>query len=324
VNEWQKDHPVMPPGDRNWQRATWYTGITAAWKSTGDRRFLEQAAQWGARHAWQPGTEPYGMNRLFCSQTWLELYFLKKDPAMIRPTVEWLDTSHPLSPGGARRWYLEADYGYVDTIYGAPTLAMLARATGNPRYLEIMHAFFEDITGELLDKEAGLYYRDRRFIGKKTAAGKKILWSRGNGWAFAGIARVLDYLPPRDPSRPRYEGIFRRMAVELVKRQGADGMWRPNLDDPEHIAAPESSGTGFFCFGLAWGIRNGLLERGEYLPAAATAWQALVRNVSAEGKVRWGQQVSDSPKAVGEENTHEYVTGAFLLAASEIYALAAK
>ena len=39
-----------------------------------------------------------------------------------------------------------------------------------------------------------------------------------------------------------------------VKRQGADGLWRENLDDPNQIPSPETSGTGFFCFGLAWGI----------------------------------------------------------------------
>jgi len=57
--------------------------------------------------------------------------------------------------------------------------------------------------------------------GQVSPNGKKIFWSRGNGWVFAGIARILEYLPKRDPQRGEYIAIFRRMAAELVKRQPA-------------------------------------------------------------------------------------------------------
>src|SRR5205823_2081177 len=134
----------------------------------------------------------------------------------------------------------------VDSLYGAPGLAMLAKATGDPRYLEAMHAFFANLSAELLDKKAGLYYRDFRFVGQKTSHGKKILWSRGNGWAFGGLARMLEYFPQSDPHWREYLRAFRRMASELVKRQAADGLWRANLDDPLDSTTPETSGTGFF------------------------------------------------------------------------------
>jgi len=42
VNSWQLAHPVMKPDDRNWKRATWYTGVVAAWIATGDKSFLRQ------------------------------------------------------------------------------------------------------------------------------------------------------------------------------------------------------------------------------------------------------------------------------------------
>lgn len=325
ADAWQKAHPVMKPDDRNWERATWYTGVLAAWKATHHRRFLDQALGWGRQQAWQVGTESAGANRLFCVETWAQLYFVKKDRAMIAPSIRWLATPAPNSPAGAQRWYLspyEDKSVYVDSLYGAPALAMLAQATGDRKYIDIMNAFFDDVTGQLFDREAGLYYRDPSYIGQRTASGKKILWSRGNGWAFAGIARVLDYLPPNHPSRPRYLEIFRRMAAELVKRQGADGLWRVNLDDPRQFPNPETSGTGFFCFGLAWGINHGVLNRRQYLPAVAKAWAGLTRSLSPEGEVLWGQQVDAAPHRVTRQSTHEYVTGAFLLAGSEVYKLA--
>jgi rhamnogalacturonyl hydrolase YesR len=331
ANSWQMAHPVMKPDDRNWERATWYTGVMAAWKATKDRSFLDQALEWGRQHEWQVGTEAAGANRLFCVETWAEIYFVKKDSAMIEPAIKWLATPDPISPAGSRQWYVDP-YGdshnkvlgsvYVDSLYGASALAMLAKATGDQKYVNIMNAFFDDVTGQLLDKESGLYYRDPRFIGQQTANGKKIFWSRGNGWAFAGIARVLEYLPKNHPSRQHYLEIFRRQAAELIKRQGADGLWRVNLEDPDQFPNPETSGTGFFCFGLAWGINHGVLNRKEYLPAVEKAWAGLTQSLSSEGKVLWGQQVDGEPHLVARESTHEYVTGTFLLSGSEIYNLA--
>jgi len=323
VNDWQRIHPIMPPDDRNWERATWYTGVMAAWKTTHDRGFYDQALAWGRQHHWQVGTEADGANRLFCVETWLELYLQEQDRAMLQPAIQWLNTDAPNSPGGAKVWYLEHGLRYADSLYGAAALAMLWLATGDQKYRRIMRDFFDDVTQELFDRESNLYYRDKRFINRQTANGKKVFWSRGNGWVFAGIARLLDYLPKDDPQRTEYLSLFRKMAAELVKRQAGDGLWRPNLDDPDDIPLPETSGTGFFCFGLAWGINQGVLDRAEYLPAVERAWVVLARNVSPEGKVLWGQLVDEQPNMLKQENTHEYVTGAFLLAGSEVFRLAA-
>jgi rhamnogalacturonyl hydrolase YesR len=198
---------------------------------------------------------------------------------------------------------------------------MLARVPGKQEYLTTMRAFFDDVSGELWDQESGLYYRDPTYIGKRTAHGRKVFWSRGNGWAFAGIARILEYLPRNDPERPKLLAIYRRMASELIKRQSPDGFWRANLDDPEDVPNPESSGTAFFCFGLAWGMNHHILDRRTYLPATKNAYAALAAAVSPEGKVQWGQQVDARPNPAQRASTHEYVTGAFLLASGEVYKL---
>ena len=152
VNSWQLAHPVMKPDDRNWERGTWYTGVMDAWKSTHDAVFLDQALAWGRLHAWQVGTEPDGANRLFCVETWAELYLAQHDHAMIEPALKWLATPDPLTPAGAKQWYIDnykANHGfvYVDSLYGASALAMLAKATGDAHYLDIMNAFFDDVTG---------------------------------------------------------------------------------------------------------------------------------------------------------------------------------
>ena len=112
------------------------------------------------------------------------------------------------------------------------------------------------------------------------------------------------------------------MAAAIVKRQQPDGFWRANLDDPQEFPTPETSGTGFFCYGLAWGIRSGVLEPRRIPSSATKAWRALAASVSPEGKVQWGQNVGDRPEAVKKSDTREYVTGTFLLAGSEMLRLA--
>jgi len=318
ANDWQTAHPRMKDGDRNWERGTWFTGVMAAYKASGDEKFLKQALEWGRKHEWQVGAGRAGANKLFCVETWAELFFLKKDKAMLEPAVRWLDTAEPNSPAGAKRWYLERDHTYADSLYGAPALAMLAKATGDKKYLDIMHAFFWDVADELLDKQDGLFYRDKHFIGKKTKNGKKVFWSRGNGWVLGGIARILEYLPEDSSQRPRYVELLKTMSAAIAKCQGADGLWRPNLADPDDVAVPETSGTGFFCYGMAWGINRGLLDRETYLPVVKKAWAGLAKSVSPEGMVRWGQPVGAQPAAVEEGLAHEYVTGTFLLAGSEM------
>jgi unsaturated rhamnogalacturonyl hydrolase len=322
ANGWQVAQAHPEADGHDWIPATWYTGVMAAYLATGEPAYLGQARRWAKDQAWQPGTETAGANILTCTQTYLELYFLDHDRRYVAPTIAWLDSGSPKTPSGAQVWYLDGNR-YADSLYvGAPPLAMLAKATRNPKYLAWMNAFFWDVHGELFDRDSGLFYRDKTFIGVRTAAGRKVLWSRGNGWVFASLPRILTYLPAEAPERGRYEALFRTMAASLSGRQQDDGLWRPNLDDPKDLPMRETTGTGFFCYGLAWGVRTGLLAREPYLSAARQAWLGLTANVSPEGQVLWGQDVDDRPEAVAEKTTRAFVTGTFLLAGSEMVRLA--
>jgi rhamnogalacturonyl hydrolase YesR len=111
------------------------------------------------------------------------------------------------------------------------------------------------------------------------------------------------------------------MAESLAKRQQADGFWRSNLDDPEQYPMKESSGTGFFCYGIAWGINNGILDRERFLPVIKKAWTALASIVNEDGQVGWSQPSGGGPGKVVEPDTSKFGTGIFLLAASEMFLL---
>lgn len=354
VNGYQLANP-WKEFDDNWIRGTYYAGVIACYQATGDKKFLKQCDELGDRLKWQlprlkPDQTASGVNLLTLGQTWLESYLISRKKSKIQPLIAHLDHPGIRNPvSNPLEWYFESGRRYVDGLFtGPPTLAMLYSITRSEKYLYWMEACFWDVYGELYDQEEGLFYRDVRYMPgysvkkdarylrpdsiphseartsyayQRTATGAKVIWSRGNGWAFAGIARILKYLPKDYPNSERYLKVYLRMAEELMKRQQPDGFWYQNLADPLDYAIPESSGTGFFTYGLAWGINQGLLDREEYLPVVQKSWAALVSAVSGDGKVQWGQPVGSAPYKVLKEDSHEYVSGTFLLAASEVYKL---
>jgi rhamnogalacturonyl hydrolase YesR len=344
VNNYQYTHP-WTENDDNWIRGTYYTGVMAAYQATGEKKYLQQCNAWGEKLQWKipalkRASRSSGANIMTCSQTWLESYMVQQKKYKIQPTIDHLESLELKNPVNCPLdYYYEDGRRYVDALYVCPpAFAMLNKITKDPKYLNWMDSFFWDVYGALFDQRENLFYRDQRYIYVEGASnqnrnenahnsyvynispnGKKVFWSRGNGWAFAGIARILKYTPTGYANYNRYKELFLKIAAELEKRQQQDGFWYPNLDDSQDYGSKETSGTGFFTYGLAWGINNKILSPEEYLPTVEKAWKALASSVSDEGKVQWGQLVGASPYRILQEDSHEYVTGMFLLAASEMY-----
>ena len=323
VNRYTFTHPYKHKktgyNDRTWIRATYYTGVMACYEAVKDPKYMQQALDWSNKHEWKEGTDWSLANKLTCGQTYLHLYFLNKDPSMIAPLEKWVNSGEPGTPTSPNIWYLEAGRMWADSLYTVPpTLAMLAKATENKQYLEYMHEMYWTVTALLYDESYGLFYRDKRFLDAKSRNGKKVFWSRGNGWVIAGLTRLLRYLPKDDPHYGRYLRLYKQMAQSIAKAQGPDGLWRTNLTDYDEYPNPESSGSSFFCYALAWGVRHGHLERSKYWPVIAKAWKGLAGCVHDSGKLGWVQRVGAQPEETTFASTHEYGVGAFLLAGSEL------
>jgi len=205
---------------------------------------------------------------------------------------------------------------------GPPTFAALTHATGDPRYLVYADAEFWATVRYLEDPKEGLLVRDSRFFSRRGPHGEKIFWSRGNGWVYAGLARMLDLLPAGHASRARYEALFRRMSSRLVTLQKPDGYWPISLLSPSEGTPAETSGTAFYTFGLAYGVKTGVLTAARYCAAARRGWAALERSVAADGRLGWVQAIGAAPDAVSADDSQPYGVGAFLLAGTAIYDLA--
>ena len=355
VRDYQNEQSQEYSND-NWVKGTYYAGLMAVYESTGDQTYLKQCLQWGKSTSWQipnkeKGRYGSGFYSLVCGQIWYGCNQATKEKSMIEPTLAYLDNpEYPNPLCNPLEWYYEnSGLRFVDGLFTSPpTFAMLHQFTGEEKYLDWMDACFWDVFGALYDRDLGLFYRDERYIpgyqgeieeryirpdsipheearttfmSQTSSNGKKILWSRGNGWVFGGLTRILKFLPKDHGSYARYEALFVSMAEVLKGSQQSDGFWRPNLADPLDYEMKESSGTSFFTYGITWGINNGILTKEEFLPVIQKSWAALVSVVSEEGKVQWGQLSAGAPYKVMKEDATEFGSGIFLLAASEVYQL---
>jgi rhamnogalacturonyl hydrolase YesR len=317
-----KTNTIDPKG---WIQGALFTGVAAFADRTGDPKYAKAVLDHGQAMNWQLGRRPLHADDHVIGQSWLWAYGKSPEPLRIAALKTRFDAILANPPhqdlafqDGVGEPSCQVRWCWSDALYMAPaTWVGLSKATGDPRYVAYADQEFWASTDYLLDKENNLYFRDSRYLTRRDDKGRKVFWSRGNGWSYAGIVNVLKLLPADHPSRPRYIALFKAMSAELVAIQKPDGYWAPSLLAPEG-SPPETSGTAFFTYGLAWGVNNRVLSGPRYTQAVNKGWHALERAVTPEGKLTWVQQVGYAPEQVEPGDTQLYGVGALLLAATEV------
>lgn len=304
--------------DQDWTFAALYAGFMSVPDAANGKTYREAMMRMGQKFHWELGPRPYHADDQAIGQTYLELYSEHHDPAMIAPTRSRMDAmlQIPDDKGKPLWWWCDA------LFMAPPVLAKLSKATGDKKYLDFMDREWWITSSLLYSPPNHLYFRDASFLDKHEANGHSLFWSRGNGWVFAGLARVLAVMPKDYPSRPKYITQFREMAQELASIQGKDGLWRPGLLGGSAYKYPEISGSSFFTYGFAYGINSGILERSKYLPVTEKAWKGLLSHVYEDGRLGSIQPIGGSPDVYTPTSSYVFGTGAFLLAGSEVYKLA--
>jgi rhamnogalacturonyl hydrolase YesR len=316
---------------KSWEQGAFWLGLTHLADVSGEKRFRAAILAMGRGNQWQLGPRPYHADDHVIGQSYLwaaehgagaeAIAPLKErfDSILAKPAIVHLSFYSP--PGGHGGPDCLARWCWCDALFMAPPAWIeLGKQTGDRRYVDFALSEFWSSTAFLFDPAENLYFRDSRFFDRRDDQGRKLFWSRGNGWVFAGLANMLEALPVDDPNRVGIEKLFRAMAEKLKSVQKPDGYWAPSLLGPENSPA-ESSGTGFYVYGLAWGVKHKLLDADEYGPSISNGWAALKRAVAKDGRLGWVQQVSDRPETVNAEDTQFYGVGAFLLAASAVASL---
>ncbi|MFT4224452.1 glycoside hydrolase family 88 protein [Dysgonomonas sp.] len=327
VANWQiKNQPFVKHHALDWTNGAWYKGLSEWAKETNNEVYFDFLKTQGEKHGYNVYYRPYHADDICVSQMYFDLYKRYKDKDVLAKTIERLDyvTNHPSSAplqkthpkGRDERW------SWCDALFMAPPVyANLYTLTGNKKYAYFMDKEFKECTDSLYDKNAKLYYRDCSKIPLREPNGEKQFWARGNGWVLAGIPLVLDNLPKNYHNRQYYIDLFKDLAEGVLRTQDERGSWHASLLDKDSYPLPENSASAFFCYGIAWGIRNGLLDSKTYMEPMLKAWATLCNYVQEDGKIGYIQPVGHDPKPADENTTDVYGIGAFLLAGSEVLKL---
>lgn len=330
-SHWQANN--KPEVNAFWDNAVYFTGNMEAYRLTGNAKYLEYSDKWACHNKWSGATgqdpqkwqyKTYGEGQehvLFadwqvCFQTYADMYAMNPDAYKVARAKEVLGRE-ALMPQNDFWWWVDALY------MGMPAFSKMYRMTGDEAYLDKLYANFKYADDLMFDKTDHLYYRDAKYIypAHKTEAGKKDFWARGNGWALAGLAKVLADVPETWQHRAALVERFRQLAEAVSKCQQEGGYWTRSMLDPKQAEGEETSGTALFAYGLLWGMNNGLLDRTVYGAVADNAWKYLSTvALQADGSVGYVQPIGE--KAVkGQKltaaNANNFGTGAFLLAACE-------
>ncbi len=324
VADWQIANPSKHK-IHDWTQAPFFLGLASLHQVSGEAKYLEALDSFGKQLAYGPGPRLTHADDHAVLQAWLEMHRLDKDPAKLQPSIDHFqkvtaalaDVGPNSISGGSFTWC------WCDALFMSPAVwTHLSKITGDPKYLAWADKEWWTTTDVLYDPTHHLYYRDNKFFTKRTPSGKKVFWSRGNGWVVGGLVHMLDYLPENHPSRMKYLGLYHDMMHALLKLQNPDGLWRSSLLDPQNPQG-ESSGSAFFTYAMAWGINRGLLPAETFRPAVMNGYQALAKNIQPTGMLGFVQKIGDAPdkQDTVAESTEVYGSGAFMLAGAEVIRL---
>lgn len=305
-----------------WTRSVYYEGLMALYEIDRDTSYIHYTDRWANFHQWAPrnGLNTTNADDQCCEQIYLERYVQSGGPEKIEKVKENLDSQ--IATGKHTYWT------WIDAIQMAmPIYAKYAEITGETKYLDYAMKCYrwsrDSLAGGLFNEKDGLWWRDKDYVAPyKESDGKDCYWSRGNGWVYAALVKVLQTLRKDDQASLLLKEDFIQMSKALLKCQRQDGFWNPSLVSSSY-EGPETSGTSLFLYGMSWGLQNGILKGKAYRQACDKAWKAIKSTVHDNGFIGYSQGTGKDPSA-GQPLTYTHVpdfedfgTGCFLLGASE-------
>ena len=209
-----------------WTFAALYDGLLAASATTGDPRYRDAVLKFAEKQHWKLVNDRFPhADDMALGQAYLDLY-LSNPPASRKPerianTKAVLDKliARPDDPQKDLWWWCDA------LFMAPPVWSGLASVTHDAKYLNYMDHEWKITSSLLWDPHERLFFRDSGYFDKREKNGRKVFWSRGNGWVRGGLVRVLENLPTNDPARKFYLDKFQQMADSVAKIQSADGLW---------------------------------------------------------------------------------------------------
>ncbi|WP_298472418.1 glycoside hydrolase family 88 protein [uncultured Maribacter sp.] len=313
--EQKKWHNRDKHHELEWTNAALYAGMYEWAEINPDVTYEKWLYDIGENNKWELYNRLYHADDHAVGQMYLKMHKLYGHPRLLKPMRKQFDSILGSKKVDSLHW------DWCDALFMAPPVwAGLAKSTGDTKYLNFMDKQYHKTYDLLWDNKEHLFSRDASYLDKKEQNGKKIFWSRGNGWVFGGLALMIPDFPEDWQGKSFYVDLFVKMAATLKNTQRKDGTWSSGLlGGEEAYPVKEISGSAFFVYGLAWGINQGILSKEVYEPVMLKGWHALTKCVTPEGLVGYIQPVGAAPGNSYKEYTEVYGVGAFLAASAEVY-----
>jgi len=171
---------------------------------------------------------------------------------------------------------------WVDSMYMAPPFLAVAGAQA-----EAVKQI-EGFRRILWNKPAKLF--SHIWDDGRKAFERKAFWGVGNGWAAAGMARVIRALPEAmSADRRRLTGYAREVVDGCLRHRRPDGLFHDVVDDPKTFV--DTNLAQMLSYTIFRGVKGGWIP-GSYLKEAEIMRRAATAKVDALGYV---QDVCGSP-----------------------------
>ena len=313
-----------------WTRAVYYEGLMALYEIDHNQCYLDYTDKWANFHKWSPrnGIKSTDADDQCCGQTYVDIYQQtgSKDEYKIRPIIQNLDNQ--MSTGKMTYWT------WIDAIQMAmPLYAQIYKVTGERKYIDYAMQMYRwtrnECGGGLFNRKTGYWWRDKDFVPPyQEKDGNYCYWSRGNGWVYAALVRVMNLLPKNDQYYKELKKDYLSMSKAFLRCQRDDGFWNVSLISPTTFGGKELTGTSLFLYGMSWGIRKGLLKSKQYRHSCDKSWKAIQDEcVHEDGFLGYVQGTGKEPKDsqpvtyTKVPDFEDFGTGCFLLGTTEYYRL---
>jgi len=190
--------------------------------------------------------------------------------------LEFLLYKAPKTPDGIIYHNYIENMLWVDAFYMVPPFLAVA---GRPDEALKQIAGYRKY---LWNADKNLYYhiwdQDRQKYERK------LLWGVGNGWAAAGMTRVLMALPDSMPEgKTMLAGYIKQVIDGCLVYQRPDGLFHDIVDDPATFV--ETNLAQMLAYSIYRGIKGGWLAK-DYLPFADKMRKAVYTKVDDFGLVQ--------------------------------------
>jgi rhamnogalacturonyl hydrolase YesR len=196
--------------------------------------------------------------------------------------LEWIRHKAPRSAEGVLYHVFEGPEIWSDGFNGAPP------------FLAAME-FYDEALAQIEGFRQKLWNPERQLLAHIWDDGKRQLkdphfWGGGNGWAAAGVARVIRSLPrERVKDRQRLAAFAREILDGCLRHQRPDGLFHDVVDDPATFV--ESNLAQMLAYAAYSGLADGWLPL-SYRAAADRLRRAARDKMDASG---WVQGACGAP-----------------------------